>query len=110
MLFSKIKDLRLRQKFLKSEYKIKVNKYLHINLLVKLLKLTKFKKKIKQPFLYKALYFKKKNLNYNKIKIVRRCLYTNRNRSVYRKYNLSRNIFRSLIQFGFIPGYKKAAW
>ena len=46
MLFSKVKDTKLRNKFLQTEFKIKVNKYIFINLLTKFKSLKKKKKSI----------------------------------------------------------------
>lgn len=58
MLFAKVKDFRLRKKFLKLEYKIKTEKFVLINLATKLSTLKK-KKKI-CFFFFKALYLSKK--------------------------------------------------
>jgi|SRR5437868_2290398 len=110
MLFSRVRDFRLRKKFLNSEHKIKVTKFVLINVLSKP---SFFKKKRKMRQLLKQTFYSKKKLKQlknNKVKIVRRCLYTDRTRGMFRSYNLSRNVFRDLMQFGLIPGYKKAAW
>jgi len=50
MLFSKIRDLYFRKKFVKAEYKIKINKFIFINLLSKLKNFKKAKKKKKKTF------------------------------------------------------------
>jgi ribosomal protein S14 len=110
MLFSKIKDTKTRKKLFKLEYKLKSEKFVFINLVSKLNLLKKSKKRKLFPF-YKAVYlsFFKKHSG-NKVKIVRRCLITNRSKGVYRPFNFSRLIFRDLLQFGLVPGYKKAVW
>ena len=108
MLFSKVKDIKLRNKFLKTEFKIKVNKYIFINLL------TKFKslKKKKRVLLFKSLYLSdfKRHFSTSKVKLIKRCIIQNRSRNVSRSHRMSRLIFRDLISFGLIPGYKKAVW
>jgi ribosomal protein S14 len=107
MIFATIKDKKNRFFYSKLENKILVNKFIKINLLnnIKIYK--------KRPFILKALLLRlsnKKLFKYSKVRIVRRCVLTNSSKSVYRSYNLSRSIFRNLLQFGFIPGYKKAVW
>ena len=39
-----------------------------------------------------------------------RCVITNRPRAVYKKFKLSRLMFRKLASQGEIPGIKKASW
>jgi ribosomal protein S14 len=39
-----------------------------------------------------------------------RCILTNRKGSIDRKFLLSRIVLRDLMQFGIIPGFKKAVW
>jgi len=106
MLFAKVKDFRLRQKYLKNEYKIKTYKYVFINLLFKYKVISKNNNYLKIAHYNDKL---KKNLN-SKTKIVRRCLHTNRTKNINRPFNLSRSVFKNLLSFGFIPGYKKAVW
>lgn len=111
MLFAKkIKDIKQRKKLLKLEYKLKSEKFVFLNLVAKLTSLKK-EKIIRQSSLYKAFYllFFKKHSG-NKVKLTRRCLITNRAKGVYRSFNLSRLIFRDLLQFGLVPGHKKAVW
>lgn len=107
MLFAKIKDLNLRLKFSKFELKKKVDKYVKINILTKSLMLKKVQKK--RAYILKSLYKDSFTKN-SKVKITQRCILTNRSRGVYRSHLISRNIFRDLLQFGIIPGYKKAVW
>jgi ribosomal protein S14 len=56
------------------------------------------------------LYLKLLKKNTYKNKILKRCLITDRTKSVYKPFNLSRSIFKDLLQYGLVPGYKKAAW
>jgi small subunit ribosomal protein S14 len=105
MLLYKIKDLKLRNKYLKSEYKLKSKKFVFINLVSN----TNFDK-ITMGSLYKTLYLKLLKKNTYKNKILNRCLITDRTKSVYKPFNLSRSIFKDLLQLGLVPGYKKAAW
>jgi ribosomal protein S14 len=46
----------------------------------------------------------------SRTRINTRCIFTNRSRSTYKKYSVSRFVLRDFIQFGFLPGYKKAVW
>jgi len=39
---------------------------------------------------------------------VRRCILTNRSRGSIRPFNVARSKLRELLQFGILPGYKKA--
>jgi len=48
--------------------------------------------------------------NFSKTKMINYCLLTKRSKTSYKPYNLPRSIFRELLQFGIIPGYKKAVW
>ena len=107
MLFTKVKDLNLRLKFSKFELKKKIDKYVKINILTKSLVLKKLQKK--RAYILKSLY-KDSFTKYSKVKVTQRCILTNRSRGVYRSHSISRNIFRDLLQFGIIPGYKKAVW
>ncbi len=103
MLFAKIKDYKLRLNFSKVEKLKKVNKFIKITLLSKTFKNTK------RVYLLKAIY-KVKESSFYKNRIHRRCILTNRSRGVYRFSGISRNSLRELLQFGIIPGYKKAVW
>jgi succinate dehydrogenase (ubiquinone) iron-sulfur subunit len=39
-----------------------------------------------------------------------RCIFTGRSRGVYKKFKVSRMVFRSLASNGLLPGVKKASW
>lgn len=99
MLFRKVKDLKKRKKLEKKEILNISQKFLSINFLnknnakLKSLPIKNFKQK-----------------NFSKTKIVRRCIYTYRSRGSIKPYNISRIKFREMLQFGIVPGYKKAVW
>lgn len=104
MLFSKSRDYKLRKSFFLIEQKIKINKFIFINLL------NSFSNK---AILLESLNNQKKKLLFlrlSKVRLVRHCLLTNRKRSVYKSHSLSRNILKELMQFGVAPGYRKAVW
>jgi ribosomal protein S14 len=98
MKYLQIKDKKLRLSFLKIEIKLKLKKFISINLLT-----SNFS--INNKFFYLFLKKKKSILS----KIVRRCVLTNRSKSI-RSFKVSRIQSKELISFGVIPGYKKAVW
>lgn len=98
MKYLQIKDKKLRLSFLKIEIKLKLKKFISINLLT-----SNFI--INNKFFYLFLKKKKSILS----KIVRRCVLTNRSKSI-RSFKVSRMQSKELISFGVIPGYKKAVW
>ena len=104
MLSLKKKDLKVRQKFLNNEQLKRVNKFLFVNTL----------NSNKISDLEKTFtVFSRDNLNRgldSKVKITRRCIINNRNRSVIRPFGISRVYLRELLQFGLLPGYTKAVW
>jgi ribosomal protein S14 len=101
MLASKIKDLRERKAFQSLEKSKIIKKFIFFSLLNE----DTSKKKLSLLIL-SSLKFKK----ISKIRIVRRCILTNRNRGVLRPFGISRIYLRELMQFGLIPGYSKAVW
>lgn len=100
MILSKVKDIKHRKNFLKSEFLKRKIKFLFINLLNK-----NYTQKAKQ-----AYFFFKLKQKYSKTKIVRRCIINNRSKGSLRALGVSRIYLRELLQFGIIPGYKKAVW
>jgi len=100
MLFSKIKDTKNKFKFLRNEYKNKINKFIFINL-------TSSSKK--RAFKLQTSYLFHK-FNKARVKLIKRCILTNTSKSINNKYGYSRSVYRKLIQFGTIPGFKKAVW
>ena len=83
--------------------KKKVSKFLLVNLL-SLLK----KKSIRINASLLFLQYKTKKSS--KIRLVNRCVFTNRAKGINRFHSLSRIVLRDFMQFGIIPGYTKAAW
>lgn len=102
MLSKKKKDLKLRKFFYKSEKKIKINKILFINLLSTKKFSSSLKKNLDEEI--------QKNILVSKVKLNNICTLTNRSKAVYKRYSLSRIKIREMMQFGIIPGYKKAVW
>ncbi len=104
MLFSKkIKDISFRKKYLNNEKFILINKYVKIRLLNLFSKKLLFSK-------YLFLFLKKKQLKSFKVKITNRCIVTNRSRSNFRKFGLSRLCLKQFSSFGILPGLKKSVW
>ena len=95
------KDLKVRKKFFKDELKKRGLKFLFINLLSQ-------EKNVKLSY-----YFLKK-FQYNslssKVKLVNRCVFTNRGRGIIRKYSMSRLYLKAAFELGVVPGFKKAVW
>jgi ribosomal protein S14 len=107
MKYLKVKDIKNRRNFFRNEKKILIKKTIFIHFLN--LFSNEFKKK-HSVFLYifiKKLKFFSSN---SKTKINRRCIFSNRSRGILRSLNVSRIIFKDLIFFGLLPGYKKAVW
>ena len=66
------------------------------------------RKELKQKGDYEAL--QKLPKNSSKVRLNNRCLMTGRSRSYYRKFGVSRLVFREMALRGEIPGIKKASW
>ncbi len=107
MLFKRYRDLKFRKKYAIQEKNEKVIKFVTTNLLSKISFFSK-SSLFRKYMLFLLIKLKINNLNFSKVKILRRCIFTNRNRSILRSYQMSRFVFRNLNQFGLIPGYKKA--
>jgi len=103
MRYLKIKDIKRRNDFLYKENYKKINKIFFINLVQKLTVSEKSK-------IFLNLYLKKYFTLNSKTKLLRRCLVSNRSRSVLRPIGLSRITLRNFIHGGILPGYKKAVW
>jgi ribosomal protein S14 len=100
MLSSKVKDLRERNIFRVSEKSRIINKFVFFNL------------RSKKSSVISSLFFIKNfpNDKRSKIRLVRRCVFTNRGRGVLRPFGISRIYLREMMKFGLIPGYAKAVW
>jgi small subunit ribosomal protein S14 len=66
------------------------------------------RKELKANGDYEAL--QKLPKNSSKVRLNNRCLMTGRVRSYYRKFGVSRLVFREMALRGEIPGIKKASW
>jgi ribosomal protein S14 len=104
MLLAKNKDLKKRKIYSTSEKSQKVDKFVFINTLNN--KEIKNKEKLLSAFYLQHSSGKSKS----KVRITRRCVINNRNRSVTRPFGISRVYLRELLQFGGVPGYSKAVW
>lgn len=71
-------------------------------------KYKKIRQELKDSGNYDALQELPKNAN--PIRLHNRCLMTGRARSVYRKFGVSRLVFREMALRGEIPGIKKSSW
>lgn len=106
MYFLKIKDRARRIHFKNLEVLLKLQKFIAIHLQSALHYRKLDKNFQKKSIIYQVL--KKKKKSYLS-RIVRRCIFTNRAKSV-RFLKVSRLQARELISFGVVPGYKKAVW
>ncbi len=105
MLSIKKKDLKTRALFAKYELRSRVTKMLLTHLASR--------RKISKSVDFLSLNFYKLQTKlrlFSKVKIRSRCILTSRGRGVYRPYSLSRIILREFMQFGILPGYKKAVF
>jgi small subunit ribosomal protein S14 len=48
--------------------------------------------------------------NSSRVRLKNRCMFTGRARSYYRKFGVSRLVFREMALKGEIPGIKKSSW
>lgn len=100
MLSSKVKDLREREFFCLSEKSRIINKFIFFNLLSH------------ESFKTSSLFFIKNfsTDKKSKIRVLRRCVLSNRGGGVLRPFGISRIYLREMMRFGSIPGYAKAVW
>jgi small subunit ribosomal protein S14 len=66
------------------------------------------RKELKEKGDYEAL--QKLPKNSSAVRLHNRCLMTGRARGYYRKFGISRLVFREMALRGEIPGIKKASW
>lgn len=101
MLSLKVKDIKKRNQFFKIESKKKALKFVLINLLSK--------KNYPDLTIGSFIKLNKKINKISKTKIVRRCIFNNRSKSL-RVFGISRSILRDMLSSGVFPGFKKAVW
>lgn len=105
MLSKQIQDIKKRRHFYKKEKNILIQKYLQNQLLsYKNVKLNNV------SFYRLLLSIKMNNRKASKVKLIRRCVITNRSRGSLRKFKISRIFLREMLLSGAITGYKKAVW
>ncbi len=71
-------------------------------------KYAKLRKELKENGDYEAL--QKLPKNSSPVRLNNRCMFTGRVRGYYRKFGVSRLVFREMALKGEIPGIKKASW
>ncbi|HOP49072.1 MAG TPA: 30S ribosomal protein S14 [Ignavibacteriales bacterium] len=71
-------------------------------------KYAKLRAELKEKGDYEALQMLPKNSS--KVRLRNRCVFTGRARGNYRKFGISRLVFREMCLRGEIPGIKKASW
>jgi ribosomal protein S14 len=107
MLFSKIRDIKIRNSFHRIEKVKKVKKFLFTNLLNKKSETSQ----TNQKTLLKSFSKSKNKMNSKlRVRMTNRCVINNRSRAVLRTHGISRILLRDLMQFGVLPGYSKAVW
>ena len=62
--------------------------------------------RLKEVKTFRKYYFTK----ISRVRIKRRCIFTNGSKSVSKKFGASRFVLRDFMQFGLVPGYKKSVW
>lgn len=105
MKFKFIKDKKYKTQFFSNE---------NFQKTFKLLKFHCKYKKIAQNstnYLYSLFLLNyNKYISISKTKLKNRCVITNNSRSLIKKYTISRNYLKFIIQFNLLPGCKKAVW
>jgi small subunit ribosomal protein S14 len=71
-------------------------------------KYAKLRKELKEKGDYEALQALPKNSS--PVRLHNRCMVTGRARAYYRKFGISRLVFREMALRGEIPGIKKSSW
>lgn len=71
-------------------------------------KYAKLREELKEKGDFEALHNLPKNSS--KVRLHNRCMVTGRARSYYRKFGVSRLVFREMALRGEIPGVRKASW
>lgn len=66
------------------------------------------RKELKEAGDYEALQLLPKDAS--PVRLKNRCMFTGRTRSYYRKFGVSRLVFREMALKGEIPGIKKSSW
>jgi ribosomal protein S14 len=105
MLSLKFKNIKFQRQFNKLE-KVKVlGKFLE-NYLYGHNNYKRMLYKLKLIKILRRMYFNKPG----RAGLKTRCIFTNRSRIISKKYAVSRFVLRDFMQFGLLPGCKKAVW
>ena len=105
MLSSRAKDKKNRKLFLKIEQNRLVLKFIYINLISRST-LSKSRSYVQYKY-YR--YFNKLKFK-TTTKLLNKCIVTNRNSKTYSAFKLSRIVFKDLLTFGVIAGYRKSVF
>lgn len=92
------KDKKIRKLYKKNEYKSLIYKSIVSNIYIPI--------NVREHIFNILLKYKKNN----KILIHNRCVYSNRARSIFTKYKVSRLVFKRLVLLGKIMGVYKKTW
>ena len=71
-------------------------------------KYAEIRKELKEAGDYEGL--QKLPKNSSPVRLHNRCMFTGRSRAYYRKFGVSRLVFREMALRGEIPGIKKSSW
>lgn len=104
MLAKKVKDIRIRKKYFRTELNKNLTKFLFTNVL------NAKNLDIEQKLKLVPYFTKKLDKTISKVKIHGRCVLVNRSRVSHRVFGISRIALREMLKAGIIPGYFKAAW
>ena len=104
MIFKKRNDKNNRKRFKQVEMTNLIYKFVKISLLCNL----KYKKKNVNKIRKKIVLSFKNISRASRVKVIRRCIITNRSKSVCNTYGIERNTFRNLLRYGIMPGHRKA--
>jgi ribosomal protein S14 len=95
-----IKDFEKRLVVYQMEKKILLLKFI--------IRSTSLSKNLREKI--QQIFFKMPNMNYSKIRIKNRCIFTSRSKSINKNMKISRITFRKLASNGLLPGIKKSSW
>jgi ribosomal protein S14 len=104
MLKKKKKDILNRFSYCHNEVYKQTDKFIIKNLL------SKFHFNKNKTFIVSSSNKLLKLFKFNKIKINRKCVLSNRNRANIRSYNFSQRQFKELSDLNFIAGSQKSSW
>jgi ribosomal protein S14 len=105
MISSRVKDQKNRKLFAKMEQNRLLLKFIYINLISKV-NLVK-----SRPYLQYKYYRHFNKLKFKiSSKLLNKCIISNRNSKTYSGFKLSRIVFKDLLTFGVIAGYRKSVF